>query len=209
LIEALAWYGDATMIDDVRERFVLMVKSPDAVPPDLRPVVVRVAGRYADAATWEKMHALARQAIRTEEKRMYYDGMQRALDPKLATQTMEISLTDEMRPAEKNQNLARVAEARDGDRLVWEFFLAHDDKLMSDIDGFRRHRYIPSTMGNSADPVMADELLNYMRNKRSGDPTIEAERAAERVRYRGELRDRAVADIDAWVATRKAAQPLH
>ncbi len=208
LIEALAWYGDTTMIDEARERFGLMLKQPESLSPDLRPVVVRVAGRYADASTWNQLHDLARQAMRTEEKRMYYDGMQQSLDPKLAEQTLSISLTDEMRPAEKNQNLFRVAEARDGDRLVWDFFLAHDDKLMADIDGFRRHRYIPGTMNRAVDPAMADELLKYMQSKRAGDPTIEAERAAERIRYRGELRDRAVGDIDAWVESRKAAVPL-
>src|SRR4029077_915951 len=114
LIESLSWYGDATMIDEARERFALMLKQPEGLSPDLRPVVVRVAGRYADASTWNQLHDLARQAMRTEEKRMYYDGMQQSLDPKLAAQTLSISLTDEMRPAEKNQNLFRVAEARDG-----------------------------------------------------------------------------------------------
>ena len=139
---------------------------------------------------------------------MYYDGLQQVIDPKLATQTLSISLTDEMRPAEKNQNLFRVAEARDGDRLVWEFFLAHDDKLMADVDGFRRHRYIPNTLVRAIDPALADELLNYLRTKRANDSLVEAERAAERIRYRGELRSRAVSDIDAWVESRKAVGPL-
>jgi hypothetical protein len=208
LIESLAWYGDAAVIDAARERFSLMLKPPGTVPPDLRPVVVRVAGRYADDAIWNQLHDLARQSIRTEEKRMYYDGLQQAQDPQLATQTLGISLTDEMRPAEKNQNLFRVASARDGDRLVWDFFLAHDDKLMSDVDGFRRQRYIPGTLANALDPALADELLNYMKTKRAGDPDIEANRAAERIRYLGDLRERAVGDIDAWVESRKAAGPL-
>ncbi len=208
LIESLAWYGDTTMIDEARARFAQMVKQPGSLPPDLRPVVIRVAGRYADAATWDQLHDLARQSMRTEEKRMYYDGLQQVIDPKLATRTLAISLTDEMRPSEKNQNLFRVADARDGDRLVWEFFLANDDKLMADVDGFRRHRYIPGTLAKAMDPAAAEELLNYMRTKRAGDPLIEAERTAERIRYRGELRERAVADIDAWVETRKAVGPL-
>ena len=139
---------------------------------------------------------------------MYYDGMQQAQDPKLAKQTLAISLTDEMRPSEKNQNLFRVASGRDGDRLVWDFFVANDDKLMADVDGFRRHRFVPGTMANVMDPAMAEELLSYMKQKRPGEAAIEAERMAERIRYRGELRERAVNDIDAWVGTRKAAVPL-
>jgi aminopeptidase N len=208
LIEALAWYGDTTMIDEVRERFARMLKEPSSLSPDLRPVVVRVVGRYADAATWNQLHDLARQSLRTEEKRMYYDGLQQAQDPQLANQTLGISLTDEMRPAEKNQNLFRVASARDGDRLVWDFFLTHDEKLMADIDGFRRHRYIPGTLANALDPALADELLNYMKTKRAGDPDIEANRVAERIRYQGDLRARAVGDIDTWVESRKATGPL-
>ena len=205
LIETLGYYGDGAIIEEARVRFAAFLKQSDTLAPDLRPVVVRVVGRYADEATWNKLHDLARQSFRSEQKRIFYDGLQQVIDPQLAARTMAISLTDEMRPAEKNANLARVADARDGDRLAWEFFLAHDVKLMSDVEEFRRERYIPSTLGSSVDPAAADELLAYLKAKRPADRTIEAERTAARIRYRGELRTRAVGDIDAWVDTRKSA----
>lgn len=208
LIETLGYYGDGTIIEEARARFTAFLKKSDSLAPDLRPVVVRVVGRYADEATWNKLHDLARRSFRTEQKRIFYDGLQQVVDPKLAAQTMALSLTDEMSPAEKNANLARVAGARDGDRLAWEFFLANDVKLMSDVDEFRRERYIPSTLGASIDPAAADELLAYMKTKRPADRTVEAERTAARIRYRGDLRNRAVGDIDAWVETRKSAVPL-
>ena len=208
LIETLGYYGDGAIIDDARARFAGFLKQPDTLAPDLRPVVIRVVGRYADEATWNKLHDCARQSFRTEQKRIFYDGLQQVVDPQLAKQTLAISLTDEMRPAERNANLARVADARDGDRLVWEFFLANDVKLMSEVDSFRRDRYIPGILRSSIEPAAADELLAYMRTKRPADPATEAERAAARIRYRGELRSRAVGDIDAWIETRKSAVPL-
>ena len=208
LIETLGYYGDGAVIDEARARFTAFLARPDSLAPDLRPVVVRVVGRYADQATWNKLHEIARQSFRTEQKRIFYDGLQQVVDPQLAMRTMAISLTDEMRPAEKNANLARVAEARDGDRLAWEFFLANDVKLMAEVEDFRRDRYIPGMLRGSIDPAAADELLAYMRTKRPDDSTIEAERAAARIRYRGELRARAVGDIDAWVETRKSVVPL-
>ena len=208
MIDALSHYGDGAIIEESRSRFARFLQQPDSLSPNLRPVVMRVVGRYADAPTWEKLHDQARKAYRTEEKRMYYDAIQQAMDPQLAQRTMAISLTDEMRPSEKNRNLARVAESRDDDRVVWNFFLANDEKLLSDVDSFRRHQYVPGTLRSALDPAMADELLNYMRTKRAGEPIVEAERAAARIRYRGDFQKRSAGDIDAWIDTRKAAVPL-
>ncbi len=207
IIELLGVCGDGATIAEARSRFGKFLENPSSLAPDLRLPVTKVVGRYADAATWEKFHALALKSVTAEDKRIYYEAMQRALDPELARRTMAISLTNEMRPPEKNRNLSRVAETRDDNRLVWEFFLANDAKLLADVDGFRRHQYVPATMRHADDATIAEELVNYMRTKRPDEPIKEAERIAAEIRYRADLKLRAVPDIDAWITARQSAPP--
>ena len=47
------------------------------------PRFFAVVGRYADADTWEKLHAFGLKTTSLEEKQNYYEALGSALDPKL------------------------------------------------------------------------------------------------------------------------------
>ncbi len=207
LLEELGRLGDQEILTEARRRFGAFKEDASALSPNLRVPVLRLVGRYADEATYRDLHERARTSMLTEEKRLYYDAMQQAADPALAVRTMELSLGDEMRPPEKNRNLARVAEGGNHGRLVWDFFRKNDVKLLSDVDSFRRHQYIPSLVRGSTEPALADELLAYVRTKEPGAPAVEAEKAAELVRERAALRQRAVPQIDSWIRENAPRKP--
>lgn len=199
LIDVLIVLGDKTVVEEAQRRFAGFLEKPDSLSPDLRPPVVRAAGRFANAAVFEELHARARAALRTEDKRLYYDGLQQALDPELAARALEISLTDEMRPAERNRNLARIAEGGRHARLAWNFFRKHDTKLLAEVDSFRRHQFIPHIVRSGTDAALADEVVAYVTEKQPNESPAEAQRAAEVLRERADLRARALPQIDAWL----------
>ncbi len=67
-----------------RERFARYLADRKSLAPDLRLPVLAVVGRYADEATWNKLHELARKSTGIEEKQNYYAALTAATDPKLA-----------------------------------------------------------------------------------------------------------------------------
>lgn len=207
LLDFLLTVGDRPLVEEARRRFTAFLENEQALSPDLRGPVVRAAGRFADATVYEELLARARKALRTEEKRRYYDGLQQALDPALARRTLALSLTDEMRPAERNRNLARVAEGGRHTRLVWDFFREHDRALLAELDSFRRHQFIPHALRAGADPELAEALLSYMREKLPGESDGEARQAAELIRERASLRERALPQLDQWIrSTQRKAE---
>lgn len=207
LLEFLLCLGDRPIVEEAQKRFAAFLEKESSLSPDLRPPVVRSAGRYGNAAVYDELHARAKKALRSEDKRLFYDGMQQALDPALAARTLALSLTDEMRPVERNRNLARVAESGRHARLVWDFFRKNDRALLAEIDAFRRHQFIPHAVRPGSDPALADELLSYVKEKLPGESPAEAQRAAEVIRERATLRTRALPQLDAWIrATQRKAE---
>ena len=62
--------------------------------------MLNVVGRYSDQKTYDALHDLARRALGTEEREMYYRALTSASDPDLARQTLALSLTNETSPQE-------------------------------------------------------------------------------------------------------------
>ena len=55
-----------------------------------------MVGRYADEATWNKLHELGVKTTSIEEKGILYQALASTLDPKLVDKTLQISLSDEL-----------------------------------------------------------------------------------------------------------------
>src|SRR5205823_14697325 len=109
LIRALGDLEDKEIVAECRERFQKYLTDPKSLAPDLRPSVLAVVGRYANEATWNKLHELGLKTTSIEEKQNYYDALASALDPKLAARTLEISLGDELPTSRDAFLVAQVA----------------------------------------------------------------------------------------------------
>ena len=96
LISALGVLDDEEIVTGCRERFQKFLADPASIPPDLRPSIFAVVGRYADDAAWKKIHELGLKTTSIEEKQNYYDALACAADPKLVRRTMQIALGDEL-----------------------------------------------------------------------------------------------------------------
>ncbi len=109
LINALGDLNDEEIVAGCRERFQKYLADPRSLAPDLRPPVFAVVGRYADEATWNKLHELGLKTTSIEEKQNYYDALAAAIDPKLAARTLKISLGDELPTSRAIYLVAKVA----------------------------------------------------------------------------------------------------
>ncbi len=109
----------------------------------MRPPVFAVVGRYADEATWKKLHELGRKTTSIEEKQNYYDALAGALDPKLAARTLEISLGDELPTSRAIYLVAKVARQSERPEVAWQFAKANMKKLLAKTDALAANSYAP------------------------------------------------------------------
>ncbi len=201
LIAALGRYGDHAVVAESLRRFQEYVAHPASLPGNLRGPVLEVVGRNATRATFDQLHALARAATTTEEKRRAYAGMQAATDPALAQEMIELSLGHELSATETARNLAAVA-ANDHPELAWDFARQHADVLLAQTTFFGRNKYLPDIARNFTDATRAAELEAYVHEHQSAGFLPEMAKGADVIRLYASVKQRELPAIDAWVKKR-------
>ena len=140
LITALGNLNDPKIVAGCRERFKAFLTNPESIPPDLRPAVFSVVGRYADESTWNELHQLGLKTTSIEEKQNYYDALAGAVDRKLVKKTLPIALKDELPTSRAIFLVAKVARESGHADIAWDFARANMKTLLAKVDAAgRRH----------------------------------------------------------------------
>ncbi len=200
LVSALGVLGDEEIIKDCRERFQKFLTDPAAIPPDLRPPVLEVVGRYADEATWKKIHELGLKTTSIEEKQTYYDALACAIDPKLMKRTMQIALTDELPTSRALALVAKVARESGQPEIAWDFARANMKPLLAKADALGVNRYAPSLFTFFSDPKRIEELKEYAKTKLPPESAREVAKAVDEIGFRAELKARLIPQVMAWTS---------
>lgn len=183
LITVLAELGDEGIVAEGKARFQGFLKDQTSLAPALRGVVAHIAGRYADQATYDALKKLGQSALNSEEKFRYFNALAEALDPKLAEQTLQISLDRQLPPLITNRILDIVA-ASEHTELVWTFAVEHGDELYQALEPASRNRYFPNLASTASTDKMAGALESYVSAHLPREAKIEAQRTAEHIRLR-------------------------
>lgn len=207
LIWALGRYGDRATIAECHRLFEAFLKNPADLPGDIREAVFAVVGRYATKPVYDQLHALARAALTTEDKRRAYNAMQCALDPALARATLEISLGSEMSIAEAVGNPSRVAFNSEQTALAWDFVRANLPALLTKVAYFGRNQYLPRIAIAFTDAPRADELMTLVHANLPAEALPEADKGADLIRHNSAVKARELAPIDTWIKTRITLPP--
>jgi len=199
VIRHLGLFGDAGVIATARQKFEDYLNDPTSLNGNLVSPVLTITGRYADRATFDKLHALARNAMTTQTKRRAYGAMQAALDPELVKETLALTLGDEMPAAESNRNLSRIAATSENPDLVLAYTLAHFDELIARVGSYETADYLPDIMRNFNTDESADLLMDFTAKHMPPEALPVAARTAEGIRDRAKLKRGALPVIDAWI----------
>ena len=126
--------------------------------------------------------------------------------PALAKETLALSLTDETVPQETTALVIQVAQAGEQQDLAWEFAKNNIKELLPRVDSFERNSYLPSLLNTFSDAPHAEELETYVKANVSEDALPKAKEAAESIRFKAALKQRALPEVDRWVAARLSAK---
>ena len=200
LINALGDLKDEAIIAGSRERFQKFLVDPATLAPDLRAPVFAVVGRYADEATWNKLHELGLKTTSIEEKQNYYDALGRAIDPKLAARTLEISLGDELPTSRAIFLVASVARQSEHPELAWQFAKAHMKQLLAKADALGANSFAPGLFTFFSDAARISELERYAKSDLPQTAAKEVAKAIDEISFRAELKPRTANQIASWMS---------
>ncbi|WP_330946943.1 M1 family metallopeptidase [Thermomonas sp. LB-4] len=197
LISTLGELGDAAVLAEARRRFDAFLADPASLSPDLRRTVLGMVARNADAATWERLHALARQEKSSMLRDQYYGLLARAKDKSLAQRALDMALTDE--PGATNGAAMISAVSWEHPDLAFDFAVAHREQVDGLVDSTSRARFYPG-LGSSARELSMVAKINAFADAHIA-PTSrrDAERVVNGIQTRIKLRQQRLPQVDAWL----------
>ena len=209
LIGALGDAGDQRVIAESRARFAKYLADKSTLPPDLRGPVLNVVGTYADAATWDQLHALYKSSTSVDEGRVYASALWHARDAALAQKNLQMAIDGEI-PAEAGPiaaliDVATVASAAHQPALAWQFFKTYGPKMSEHLSGFERalifSRFLP-VFWNAAPYA---DLDAFSKAQVPADGEAQRQQALHEVQLTISTADRLDPLVDAWVASHQPA----
>ena len=136
LIRDLGTWGDQGVIEEARRRFKTFLADHGSLSPDDQTVVLPIVAEYADAATFEQLHALAKAAANEPELERFYLALMSVRDPALAAQAAKIPLSPEIPPQAAAARLRFIAGLADNNpRLAWNEFRNNSENLLAPFAG--------------------------------------------------------------------------
>ncbi len=201
LASALADYDDEAAIAEGRARFARFASEPASLPAALVGPVTRIAGRHADAATWEQMKSAAERSLVSEEKFRYYRALAEAQDPALAGRALQLATAREVPQIIR---IGMVADVAHNDHLdiAWSYARDHADALLADMKQYEGGRRFAQMVDGAADATTADELEAFAREKLPEGALVEVRRGADEIRTRAALKARLAPQLAAALAAR-------
>jgi len=199
LIRGLGLLNDSDIIAGCRSRFDRFLSDPTTVPPDLRPTIFAVVGRYADSGTWEKLHKLGLKTTSTEEKQYYYEALGNAIDPKLITRTIALALTDELPTSRAAALLPFAARQGEHPELVWAYAQEHMKALLAKQDALGVNGFAAGLFTFFSNPKDAEALERYAKANLPPSASRSVAKAIDEIGFRAEFKQRLVPELKAWI----------
>ncbi|UZW54821.1 M1 family metallopeptidase [Sphingobium sp. JS3065] len=200
LVSTLGGMGDKAVVTEANKRFAALASNPAALDGPLRNVWLRIIAENADAATWEKLRAMANGAKSDLEKSTTFALLGAAKDEALAKKALDLAMTDE--PGKTTSAAIISAVGSEHSMLAVDYVLAHRQQYEAMIDVSARSQAIARLGGNSADPAMATKLDAYATQYLTPESRKVVDRSIAAIKTRIETRARLKPALTAWFASK-------
>ncbi|MDE2147402.1 MAG: M1 family metallopeptidase [Burkholderiales bacterium] len=156
VITDLGLWGDPAVIEQARQRFAAFLADRSRLAPDDQAMVLAIVARHADAATFARLHALAKSARGETEQRRDYEALAQVGDPALAAQVAAIALSGEIAPQAAALRIRLVFALADlHPQLAWQTLTTHTRELLQPLQpfgDFTLAQYVPELMWQALPP---------------------------------------------------------
>jgi aminopeptidase N len=205
LLADLGKWGDEATLREARRRFGAFVQDRNAIPPDEQSTVLDIVAEYADAATFEQLHTIAKEARDETQRERFYLSLAAVRDPDLARQAAQIALSDELPPEAALLRLRMILSLADANKkLSWETFTANEKRLMEPVP-FQAPLIIATMVpGIYWDALPLDQLEAWVRAHVPAEMANVVERGMETARFESARKRVLAPAAEAYVKARPA-----
>lgn len=200
LIGTLGGLGDPEVVREAMRRFA--ANDPSIVSGPMRQTLLGVVAYNADAATWDRLRAMARDERNPLVKGQLYGLLGGVRDEALARRALDLALSDEPGATYSSRLIGSVGGEHPD--LAFDFALAHRERVEGLVDSSSRSRFVPGLGARSADPAMIDKLRDYAEHHMTAQSRAPADRAIAAIQDRLRVRRERLPDISRWLEARRS-----
>ena len=204
LAEALGALDDAAVVADSERRFRAWLADPASLQGDAREGVLGVAAAHADAATWDRLHALAQAAATPLEKAELYDLLGLARDPALARRALALAVSGEP-PITVAGSLMRVV-GRGHPALTLDFIAGHWDRVEPLFGDGAGATIAARFFDTGADRAMLPRLDAFVHAHVPAATRQRIVKNAALIARRADERAHRIPEADRWIAAQPTPQ---
>ncbi|MBR7801378.1 M1 family metallopeptidase [Undibacterium fentianense] len=197
LIGVLGKLGEPSVLAEVKRRFDQMQLDPNAVPAALRLLILSIVAENADQATWDLLHAQAKNESSSLVRQSYYELLASSNDPLLAQRALDLALTDEP-GLTISAGMIRLVAGGHPD-LAFDFALSHIDKINERVDATSRSRYFPLLAAESTDPKMIEKLESFAKTHLDVSARREVDTVIAGIQYKMKVKQERLPALKAWL----------
>jgi aminopeptidase N len=209
VLAALGEWGDSAMVAEARRRFDAELAKAGTYTIDDFQVIAETVGINADAATFDRVHAMAQNTKDAQLAADYRGSLMRVRDPALAERALQLAISDEVPPQQATMRFRYVAAiAARHPKLAWIFLQAHTAALTDPLSVFEKTlslaRTVPEVFARAVPP---DELEIWLRMHLPADASPYITRSMQRARTDVAIRARLATGIRTFLADTAKAPP--
>jgi puromycin-sensitive aminopeptidase len=206
LISSLGYVGDPQVNAEARRLFTALKSNPSAIPGGLKQTWLGIIATNADTATWEQLHAMARNASSATERQNFYSLLGYAKDDALAQRALDLAITDEPGKTVSAGMIGTVANHHPD--LALDFVLAHWSQVEKFVDLSAKSRFIGRIASGSHNAATIGKLETYANANIAATDRKPIDQAINVIRVRLATEPRIKSETKAWLATHAGiAQP--
>jgi aminopeptidase N len=203
LIQSLGEIGDGRVNAEARRLFAALQSNPNAIPGGVKQTWLSIVAANADAATWDQLHAMARNASSATERQNLYSLLGQTKDEALAKRALELALTDEPGKTVSAGMITAVA-GRHPD-LALDFVLSRWPEVQKFVDLSAKSRFIGRIASGSHDGATIGKLEAYANGNISATDRKPIDQAINRIRVRLGNEGRIKSEVAAWLRSQATA----
>jgi len=205
LISSLGYIGGPQVNAEARRLFAAIQSNPNAIPGGLKQTWLGIIAANADSATWDQLHAMARNASSATERQNLYSLLGAARNEALAQRALELAITDEPGKTVSAGMIGSVARVHPD--LALDFVLAHWPQVEKFVDLSAKSRFIGRIASGSHNAATIAKLEAYANANVAATDRKPIDRAINVIRVRLATEPRIKSETKAWLAAHAGAAP--
>ncbi len=193
-------YGDQEVLDQAKVRFERFLRDPASVSPDIRGAMLSLSAQVGDRGTYDQLWRLEEETDLQEEKIRLLMALARFSDLELLRETLERSLTSEVRSQDTITVVTGVASNLRGRELAWDFVKSKWDEFdrRYGSGGFGLMRLV-SICGNFTTQDKLDDMSGFFERNPAPAADRTIRQSQERIRLNIKWLEGNRAEVAAWL----------